>query len=621
MEEVNEDYDDTHHCLKCDAHISGLQNYIQHRKTTCNRQMVSQPTQHASLQPTILKTTLQPSSLQLESNLQNSEAVDVTEKIENDVKKSSESVSELLNDLSEGILKETEKKVEECVEESICSEGSIQVNSKDAFQPSEVAAGGESVSELLLNDLSEGILKETEKKVEECVEESICSEGSIQVNSKVESQSSEVAADEDYDYSRYLEASLLGNINTDYRQTRANKQSMILASKKEKAKLNLDGVGDEDVKGKNYRKTRSANKNFVSPQKQGNDEESTDSSDVITDIEENHEKSPSRNKSVKKKMKVKHSNPKTWTCPVCAKVLRARAGPVHMRIHNGDKPFKCHLCTYASVTQSDMRMHMKRHLGIKEFKCTECDYATSRKSLLRTHNHRHQREKGLEDLLYQCDECGKRYATMYGLKGHIKAVHENHRPFTCSFENCKYACVSNCELQIHIRTHTKEKPFLCTQCGYKATNKNRLMRHMITHTDEKPFKCDYPGCTFVGKTAFRVTRHKKQHDPENRLFCPYCSYTTFYLGNLRKHIKNTAKHKNTKVYLCDICKTFKTDVYKDLINHYDDAHKGDVEVTVHSGGLKLGQFNNSRQTEDVSTEDTIVIIPEEVIVVENNVAF
>ncbi|XP_071957869.1 uncharacterized protein [Antedon mediterranea] len=561
MDEIDES--DIHLCLKCNSHINGLENYIKHRKSQCKKQPTS-----------------------LEDSKGDSNCGD-------NIK---ESTSEkLLLGIDEN--KNTDD-VTECT--------------------------GDVVREKSAGTIKRKILAIELKK---CFKE----------RKQTSDEPENVATD--YDYSRYLEDKLLGNIDTPFRQRRTEKD---ISTKKESGfiKKDNDDVCEDDnsdgdwceTRKKRYRKKKSGKKVMKKKKKEsckinGNVKEKNckgkqtkiaEQSESVDNDKQSTEKSDATETELK--LKQPKSKFKTWTCPICKKVIRASSERVHMRIHSGDKPFKCHMCAYSCVTQSDMRIHMKRHLGIKDFKCSECDYAASKHSLLRKHVQRHRREKGLEELQYQCDECGKKYVSLDGLRLHIKSVHENNKPFVCTYDNCKYAAVSNSELEIHIRTHTKEKPFLCTQCGYKAGNKNRLRRHMITHSDETPFKCDFPECTFVGKTAYRVRRHKKQHDPVNRLCCPYCSYTTFYLGNLRKHIKNTAKHKDTKVYLCDVCKVFNTDVYKDLIEHYLEVHKEDVDVTVHSGGANLGQFNQSRK-QDENVEGTILIIPEESIVIDKNVEF
>lgn len=45
------------------------------------------------------------------------------------------------------------------------------------------------------------------------------------------------------------------------------------------------------------------------------------------------------------------------------------------------------------------------------------------------------------------------------------------------------------DLNYHMRTHTKEKPYQCTICGKTMTMQSHLVQHMRIHTGERPFKC------------------------------------------------------------------------------------------------------------------------------------
>ena len=55
-------------------------------------------------------------------------------------------------------------------------------------------------------------------------------------------------------------------------------------------------------------------------------------------------------------------------------------------------------------------------------------------------------------------------------------------------EICKKVFSSKFHLNSHLRTHTKEKLFVCPTCNRGFALKNNLQNHQATHSKEKPRK-------------------------------------------------------------------------------------------------------------------------------------
>lgn len=91
---------------------------------------------------------------------------------------------------------------------------------------------------------------------------------------------------------------------------------------------------------------------------------------------------------------------------------------------------------------------------------------------------------------FKCAEphCGKAFLTSYSLKIHVR-VHTKVKPFECNHNGCDKAFNTLYRLRAHQRLHSGNT-FNCeeTGCVKFFTTLSDLKKHIRTHTQERPYK-------------------------------------------------------------------------------------------------------------------------------------
>ncbi|XP_041470536.1 uncharacterized protein LOC121420075 isoform X1 [Lytechinus variegatus] len=227
-------------------------------------------------------------------------------------------------------------------------------------------------------------------------------------------------------------------------------------------------------------------------------------------------------------------------------------------------PLMCHECgaTFSSV--ANVRRHMRIHSGERPFKCKFCSWSFNRKEVWRGHmkkKHagelrasRNKANAGLGKIKkegFNCDKCDGSFKSNYSLSVHLKQHSQgsSSRPFKCSL--CDLAFIRQSDRTKHLKfvhgldqadidasalnkKEIKVEPgttpppstpqtnapsaevHVCHRCGARFDSFWGLESHSRVHEKHsrfpRPYKCIECGAAFKGLSNH--TRHMRVHTPE-----------------------------------------------------------------------------------------------------------
>lgn len=148
---------------------------------------------------------------------------------------------------------------------------------------------------------------------------------------------------------------------------------------------------------------------------------------------------------------------------------------------------------------------------------------------------------------FPCNQCGKTFTQKISLQYHNIYVHNGERKAACP--HCDYRAPDKAKLSVHLRTHSKVRPYVCGFCRASFKFRSTYRSHVARHTNSGNYVCSQ--CNKAFTMASELREHCRIHGLERPFVCPLCSMTFKQKKRLRVH--HRAVHLRDKRFVCDVC--------------------------------------------------------------------
>ena len=179
-----------------------------------------------------------------------------------------------------------------------------------------------------------------------------------------------------------------------------------------------------------------------------------------------------------------------------------------------------------------------------------------------------------------CSYCGKIYNDKWSRDMHEITIHTKEYPYVCS--ECGKGFAISTMYHSHMKMHQGVKDFMCNACGKQFMARGALNAHYCEGSGEqKPFQCGDCGIYFSYKSLLK--NHERTcnlfsncRDAVKNLTCTKCNIKFSNFQKMKQHClqSTTCTLLERKPFQCEVCKKFFTTEIR--LNIHMRVHTGET---------------------------------------------